>query len=125
MLELMLRRAPIDSIDSKISRNDRVSVPRMSAVAVRFAIPDFCGGSAKAPTGKYPDITTDGLKKFSRTSTTIPLGRVYRAIDSGPGILLLSIFGSWIVVSTTFGSIRGLVHPHDSFGWKEIFSRDL
>jgi hypothetical protein len=56
----------------------RFFVPRINADVTYSASPSFSSGSNNAPASKYPLTTTEGLLKFERVRTVIPLGRTSR-----------------------------------------------
>src|SRR5512145_448445 len=57
---------------------------------VNALMPSFPIGSSAAPARTSPSITTDGLEKFSFTSTVMPLGYVCRTMLCEPGMASLS-----------------------------------
>ena len=67
----------------------RRSVPRITMCAVKPLRPSLPIGSSAAPARTNPSMTTDGLEKFSFTSTVMPLAYSRRTMLSGFGNGLL------------------------------------
>ena len=64
--------------DTQANPRLRLFVPRIKAEVTKSARPSFSSGSNKAPASKYPLTTTDGLLKFDRVRTVMPLDNTSR-----------------------------------------------
>src|SRR3990172_11200265 len=92
-------------------------VPRSRAEAVTAARPACSGLSSSDPTSRYPEITTDGLEKFSRARKTRPFENSRRKVSSAPGRDLRSRAGK-PSAPIGLGSVR-LVDAHGAMAGKQ------